>query len=202
MEQQNKGGTLQAVLSFVKALPEFPTCQNMCDFAGSTGYYSYAFMRENSNLRSHVYDLPEVCALARELKEQDEQYSRITYHEFDISSDDSFGEGYDFFFASHFLYDFNYRNTLTDFFKNVNRSMTRGGVFVSNHIAPMEQNGTQLVLSIVELMTRIVGYPTHQLSEEDLKTALDSAGFGQFKAKVVEHVAPYPFLLLSAVKIH
>jgi hypothetical protein len=201
MEQQNKGGTLQAVLSFVKAIPEFKNSEKMCDFAGSIGYYSYAFMQENSTLRSHVYDLPEVCVLAREIKEQDEHYSRITYHEFDISSDDSFGEGYDFFFSSHFLYDFNYRNRLTDFFKRVNRSIKRGGLFVSNHIAPMEKNGKHLVLSIVELMTRIVGYPTHQLSEKDLKTALKSAGFSQFRTEVVENVTPYPFLLLSAVKI-
>lgn len=200
MEQQQKCGAIQAVLSFVKDIPEFRACRKMCDFAGSIGYFSFAFIQENQELKSHVYDLPEVCALGKELKKQEKDYNRITYHDFDTATDDSFGEGYDFFFSSHFLYEYNAKGTLIEFFKKVNKSMKMGGLFVSYHIIPAGK-GRHLVLSIVELMTRSMGYPTHQLPEKDLEAALTTAGFGQFTIKRLEKVDPYPVLLLSAVKI-
>lgn len=193
-------GAIQAVLSFIREMPEFKTCENMCDFAGSIGYYSFAFMQENPQLTSHVYDLPEVCALAREIKEKEAYYNRITFHDFDIASSESFGNGYDLFFSSHFLYKFSAEGTLAEFFKKVNQSMEPGGLFISNHITTEEQGKNNLTLSIVELMTRSVGYPTHQLPEDDLKSALSRAGFGVFRTKFLEKEMPYPTLLLSAVK--
>ena len=200
MERQQKGGAIQTVLPFIMGIPEFKTCKNMCDFAGSIGYFSFAFMQENPQLTSHVYDLPEVCALAREIKEKEEHYDRITYHDFDIASSESFGNGYDLFFSSHFLYKFNAEGTLAEFFKKVNQAMEPGGLFISNHITTMEQGKNNLMLSIVELMTRSMGYPTHQLPEDDLKSALRRAGFGAFRTKFLEKDMPYPTLLLSAVK--
>ena len=107
----------------------------MCDFAGSIGYFSFAFMQKNPQLESHVYDLPEVCALARKIKENEEYYNRITYHDFDAASGESFGNGYDLFFSVPiFLYALNAQGTLSEFLKKVNRSMEPGGLFISNHI--------------------------------------------------------------------
>jgi hypothetical protein len=200
MEQQQKGGAIQTVLSFVREIPEFKTCKNMCDFAGSIGYFSFAFMQENPQLTSHVYDLPEVCDLGRKIKEKEEHYHRITYHDFDVASSESFGNGYDLFFSSHFLYKFNAERTLAEFLKRVNQAMEPGGLFVSNHIAAKEQGKSNTTLSLVELMTRSMGYPTHQLPEDDLKSALSRAGFGAFRTKFFEKDMPYPTLLLSAVK--
>ncbi|MGD9157121.1 MAG: methyltransferase dimerization domain-containing protein [Desulfobacteraceae bacterium] len=200
MEQQQNGGAIQAVLSFISEIPEFGTCKKMCDFAGSIGYFSFALMQENQQLKSHVYDLPEVCALAVKIKENEENYNRITYHDFDIASGESFGNGYDLFFSSHFLYGLNAEGTLSDFFKKVNRSMEPGGLFISNHITSEKQRKNSLTLSIIELMTRSMGYPTHMLPEDDLKSALSRAGFKTFRTKYLEKEMPYPTLLLAAVK--
>jgi len=201
MEQQQKGGAIQSVLSFAKEIPEFNTCEKMCDFAGNIGYFSFAFIETNEKLRSHVYDLPEVCAHAREIKKGETNYDRVTYHDFDVTSDETFGDDYDLFFSSHFLYEFNAKRTLTDFFKKVNRSMKKGGLFISNHIAPTDTGEKHLIVSIFELMTRSMGYPTHQLPGDDLQQALGNAGFGNFKMKLLEEETPSPVLLLSAVKI-
>ena len=184
MEQQNKAGTLQAVLSFVTGHKEFSSCRKMCDFAGSIGYYSLQFLRENPGLRAHVYDLPEVCSLARELKQDDRCFDRITYHDTDIAAGDSFGDGYDLFFSSHFLYEYNFKNELVSFLKRVNSSMNPGGLFVSNHVATEAGGSRNVILSLVELMARISGYPTHKLPEEDLKNALTEAGFGEFRTEL------------------
>lgn len=200
MEKQNCGGTVQKVTQFVKEIPEFKNCNKMCDFAGSIGYYSFAFARDNPGLVSHVYDLPEVVEFGREIKSGEENSDRISFHGFDMNSEDSFGEDYDFFFSSHFLYELNFQKKMTDFLIRVNRATRMGGLFVSNHIIPPEKGKKQPALVIVELMTRIMGYPTHQLPETDLKAALSEAGFQQFKTKTITDVSVYPFLLLSAVK--
>lgn len=201
MEHQQYGGAIQNVLAFIRTIPEFKACKKMCDFAGSVGYFSFEFIQENPQIESHVYDLPEVCDLAKEMKKDEEYYNRITYHDFDMASNRSFGSGYDLFFGSHFLYEFNAERTLAEFFKQVNQAMNSGGLFVSNHITSNPDGENDVTLSIVELMTRCIGYPTHQLAEIDLKTALKKAGFGEFRTKYLADKAPYPTLLLSAVKI-
>jgi len=76
-----------------------------------------------------------------------------------------------------------------------------GMLFVSNHIAPAPEGQTHLPLTIVELMTRTMGYPTHQMSEVDLKTALTAAGFGRFRTECLDKQTPFPVVLLAAVKL-
>lgn len=203
MEQGAKAGAIQNVVSFVKTLPEFYLCTNMCDFAGSIGYYSYALLHENPNLRSHVYDLPVVCQLAKEVKQEEKDFGRINYHNFDITTNESFGEGYDLFFSSHFLYEFGANGLLVKFLKKVNHSMKPGGLFISNHICDKAlSKEDSLTLALVELQTRAIGYPTHQLSETIIKKALTEAGFGEFNVRQPDGSYAFPTLLLSAKKMN
>ena len=201
MEQGAKAGSIQAVVSFIKGHPEFMTGTKMCDFAGNIGYYSFALMQENKGLYSHVYDLPAVCDLAKELKKEEETFDRITYHGFDIARCDTFGDDYDIFFSSHFLYEFGVDHTLLTFLKKVNKSMKMGGVFISNHIACNDGDHDQSIHAMIELMTRSMGYPTHQLPGKILKKGLTEAGFGQFTEKRLNKTVSFPTLLLSARKI-
>ncbi len=202
MEQGTKAGVMQNVVSFIKTVPEFSSCNKMCDFAGSIGYYSYALLQENPDLRSHVYDLPPVCQIAKEVKQEEKDFDRVAYHDFDISKDDSFGDGYDLFFSSHFLYEFGANGALVDFFKKVNQSLKPGGIFVSNHICnKVLSKEDAITLSLVELQTRALGYPTHQLPESTLKEALAEAGFGDFITKQPNGSYAFPTLLLSAKKL-
>jgi predicted transcriptional regulator len=199
MEQGMKAGGLQSVVSFVKSIPGFHSCTNMCDLAGNIGYFSYAFLQENLNLTAHVYDLPAVCQIAKEVKQNEKGFNRVAYHDFDMKKDESFGKGYDFFFISHFLYEYAANGTLGDFLRKVNRAMKPGGIFVSNHICDKTFDKENLLtLSLVELQTRALGYPTHQLPESTLKAALTEAGFGDFRIQQPEGSYAYPTLLLSA----
>ena len=202
MEQMAKAGSLQSIVSYVTSIPQFKNCRKMCDFAGNIGYYSAALLNENPNLLAHIFDLPEVCKLAKQLKSQDPNFNRMHFHDFDIAADASFGKEYDLFFISHFLYEYGANQTLTNFFKSVNRAMVLGGVFVSNHISSETLNNDhKITLSLVELQTRLMGYPTHQLPEHVLTTALIEAGFSEFnKQKPNENIAYSP-LILSAIKI-
>ena len=202
MEQGMKAGGLQSVVSFVKSIPDFYSCTKMCDFAGNIGYFSYAFLQENPRLFAHVYDLPVVCQNARELKQTEKDFNRVTYHDFDMKKDESFGDGYDFFFISHFLYEYAANGSMDKFLKKVNTSMKPGGIIVSNHICDkaIDKEGS-LTLSLVELQTRILGYPTHKLPEATLKEMLTQAGFGDFHVKQPDGSYAFPTLLLSAKKI-
>ena len=202
MEQGMKAGGLQSVVSFVKTIPEFSFCTKMCDFAGNVGYFSYAFLQNNPNLKSHVYDLPEVCANARELKQNEKDFNRVTYHEFDMKKGDSFGDGYDLFFTSHFLYELGAKGELTQFFKKVNKAMKPGGILISNHLCHKAINKeAEITLALIELQTRAMGYPTHQLPESALKQALTDAGFKDFTVQQPDGRNAYPTLLLAARKL-
>ncbi len=201
MEQKMKAGTLQGVVSFIRSIPEFNTCTKMCDLAGNTGYFSYAFLQENKKMQSHVYDLPEVCQNAKELKQDEENFNRVTYHGFDIKSNDDFGQGYDFFFVSHYLYEYGAKGQLVDLLKKISKSMKPGGLFVSNHICDKAMDTqSELTLALVELHTRIVGYPTHQLPEMVLIEALREAGFGHFRIQQPDSGHAFPTMVLAAIK--
>lgn len=201
MEHQAKAGAIQNVVSFVKTIPEFDSFTKMCDFAGNAGYYSYALLNENQNLCSHVYDLPAVCQVAKEIKQEEKDFDRISYHDFDMKKNESFGEGYDFFFSSHFLYELTAEGCLATFLKKISQSMKPGGIFVSNHICNKSlKKEDDITLSLVELQTRIIGYPTHQLPETRLKEELTKAGFGNFRTKQPDGSHAFSTLLLSAKK--
>ncbi len=201
MEQGAKAGGLQQVLQFVKGIPQFAHCTKMCDVAGNIGYYSYALIQENNKLVSHVYDLPKVCQNGRELKREEKDYDRVVYQEIDLKQGGDFVDTYDLVFVSHFLYEYGVNGQLVDFLKRVHRAMKPGGVLISNHICDeaIDQE-TDLTLALVELQTRVMGYPTHQLPEKVLKEALTEAGFGDFTVQKPTSRHAYPTLLLAAVK--
>lgn len=201
IEQGAKAGSLQNVLAFVKDLSEFKKAKKMCDFAGNSGYYSYAFLSENRNLHAHVYDLKEVCKISEDIKKEERDFKRVSYHQFDLNRNDDFGKDYDFFFSSHFLYKYNSSEKLISLLKKINKSMKMGGLFVSNHINGKGNGDDYLTLCIIELMTRSMGFPTHCLPDRFLKDALAEAGFEFRDQKEPNNSLAYPCLILSAVKV-
>ncbi|MFZ2071738.1 MAG: hypothetical protein WAV32_09145 [Halobacteriota archaeon] len=77
----------------------------------------------------------------------------------------SIGEGYDLVFASHVIYE--WKGHLEDILKRINKAMVPGGVFVSNHLSMDDNECGPVSSTMVELMTRLMGYPTHHLSEDE-----------------------------------
>lgn len=202
IEQGSKAGAIQNVVAFAKEIPEFKKARKMCDFAGNSGYYAYALLKENRELHAHVYDLKDVCKIAREIKKDEPDFNRISYHDFDLTKEDDFGADYDFFFSSHYLYKYgNTEESLTAILKKINKSMKVGGLFVSNHMSGDFNVETETTISIIELMTRAMGFPSHCIPKEIFKRALSKAGFGKFLIKEPNFTLDYPTLLLSAIKM-
>jgi hypothetical protein len=79
--------------------------------------------------------------------------------------------------------------------------MNLGGIFVSNHTCSDVDGENYRTQSIMELLARTQGYPTLNLEESALKSALSQAGFGQFKIRPARNSTYVNNMLLSARKI-
>lgn len=202
IEQGAKAGAIQNVVNFVKEMPTFKNAKRMCDFAGNSGYYSFSLLNENKNLHASVYDLKAVCEIARNIKKNEPDFNRISYHDFDLTKAEDWGKDYDFFFSSHYLYKYAAtEETLSVILKQINKSMKIGGLFVSNHLSGDADKAAKTSITIVELMTRAMGFTTHCIPENIFKQALNNAGFGKFHIEAPNFTLNYPTLLLAAIKI-
>ena len=197
--QGTMGGSIQDVTEFITTLPEFPKLEIMCDLGGSHGFYTMALLDKNPQLRGTIIDLPKVAELAKELISEMGCAERIDTIGADIKTDVSIGEGYDLVFASHVIYE--WKGHLEDVLKRINKAMVPGGVFVSNHLSMDDDECGPMSGTMVELMTRLMGYPTHHLSEDELKSALESSGFGDFTVRPAEEGRQYQSLILAARKL-
>lgn len=201
LEQRARGGQIQEVVDFICAIPEFPSFTLMCDFAGSSGYYSQELLNKNQNLRSRVYDTPGVATLAEQTVGDRGTCGRLEFIGIDMNACLDLDQRYDLFFVSHFLYHWAAEGFLPRFFKQVNRAMRLGGIFVPNHIGNAEQNQDRITQSIIELLGKIQGYPTLTLDESKLKQALSLAGFSEFRIRPAKDGTHLNNTLMSAKKI-
>lgn len=173
----------------------------MIDYAGSIGYYTMPLLDKNPQLEAHVYDLPEVCEIAREVQQEEKHFDRVTFHGFDMRSNDPVGNGYDLFFVSNALYGQRTKEELIEFFTKANKSMQMGGVLVSNHRTSQRGHEDYLNLTIAELTRSLQGRPVHFIELETLKGALLEAGFGNMTITITKEETPTPSLLLAARKV-
>jgi len=199
MGQGAMGGSIQEATEFISALPEFPNLHRMCDLGGNHGFYTMALLDRNPQLRGTICDLPEVARLAKGVISEMGYSDRIDTIGCDLETDGSIGKGYDLIFASNVIYA--WKGHLEDIFERINEAMVPGGVFVSNHFS-MDDDGCGPVSgTMMELMTRLGGYPTHHLSEEELNDSLTACGFGGFTVRPAEVGRQYRSLILAARKL-
>lgn len=205
MEQGAKAGKLQRVLAFVEDIPEFKKATKMCDFAGNSGYYSYGFLQINPLLHSFVYDQPDVCKNAKEIKKNEETFNRITYQPFEMNLDESYGKDFDFFFVSNCLYGIVDKETdeLQNLFKKINRALKIGSLLVSNHSnGETTTKESEITRSVFKLMIAMRGRDmSFSVPEKRLKEVLTKAGFGKFNVQLPDENTAMSSMLLSAIKI-
>jgi predicted O-methyltransferase YrrM len=199
MGQGVMGGSIQDATEFISALPEFPNLHRMCDLGGNHSFYTMALLDKNPRLSGTICDLPEVVKLAKEVISEMGYSNRIDTIGCDLETDGSIGEGYDLVLVSHVIYA--WKGHLEDVFEKISEAMVPGGVFVSNHLSMDNDCCGPVSGTMMELMTRLGGYPTHHLSEEELKSALAACGFGDFTVRPAEDGRQYRSLILAARKL-
>jgi len=199
MGQGVMAGSIQDATEFVTALPEFANMLRMCDIGGNHGFYTMAMLDRNPQLRGTICDLPEVVELAKEVISEMGYSDRIDTIGCDLETDGSIGEGYDLVLASNIIYA--WKGHLEDIFERINQAMVPGGVFVSNHFSMDDDCCGPVSGTMMELMTRLGGYPTHHLSEDELTNALSACGFGDFTVRPADEGRQYRSLILAARKL-
>lgn len=202
LEQHAKGGTMQQVLAFTKSLPGFDRARWLCDYAGNTGYMAQAFLDTYPGLQAHVYDLPEVCQMA--IKRLNGQYGEDKLGFCPVGKEriPKMQQKYDIIYVSHFLYEFSLGRELNDVMQRIFEALNPGGWFVSCHVTPpqAQQDNWRIPLALVELMTRMMGYPTHRLPRAVVENAATAAGFQEMRGQSVDYQTSYPLLLFGAQK--
>jgi len=194
------GGQVQDALSFITSLSEFSSMESMCDLAGNHGYYTMPLLDMNPELHGTICDLSETVKFSEKIIRENGYEDRIDTLPADIATD-SIGSDYDMVFCSHVLYKWGKTGELTGIMKKVNRSLNSGGIFVSNHMTLSYDGCYPLSGAIMELTTRLGGYPTHSLDIVTLNDALEESGFEIIKIKPANESSYYNSLLLAARKV-
>ena len=94
-----------------------------------------------------------------------------------------------------------WKGHLEDILKKINKALVPGGVFVSNHHSMAGDECGPVSEMMVELMAQLGGYPTHHISEAELKKALERCGFGNFTVRPAEEGRQYRSLILAVRKL-
>ena len=198
MAQGTLSGSLQDAVDFITALPEFLALKHVCDLAGNHGFYTMALLDQNPVLRGTICDQPDVAELAQDFIKEMGYEGRMDTIGIDLETEGSFGGGYDLVFTSHMLYS--WKGRLEEIFTRINQSLVPGGVFVSNHCTVIEGEELSVPSAMMELMTRLAGYPSHHFTEGELKDALSACGFSDFTVIYPEETRRGHNLLLAARK--
>ena len=200
MGQSVLGGQLQDCFNFICELSGFYSMKKMCDPAGNHGFYTMALVDENPQMKGVICDLPATVVTAEKIIREKKYEDRINTLAADIYSE-PIGENYDLVFCSHILYKWGKAGELAAILEKVNRSLNTGGVFVSNHITLTMGEKYSVSALIMELLTKMGGYPSHSLSWEVLEDALGKSGFEVVKVKPATESCYYNTLLLAARKV-
>jgi len=181
--QDAKGGALSHVVDFVTELPGFDGFRSMCDIGGNHGMYTIGVLERNSGMNGVIYDLPHVVEQTGLRCEELGFSDRVTTQAMDFKEGRLPAETYDLALTSHVLYAF--EDDLNGALKRIAEGLKPGGWFVSHHYAGRNREGRELTKASLELLTRLCGYHSHFIEQEELTVALESAGFGDIRFQPV-----------------
>jgi predicted O-methyltransferase YrrM len=192
-------GMVQESTEFITSLKDFNSFRRMCDLGGNHGTFSMALIDKNPELKSDIIDLPKIKEAVEDYLSLHNYENSISAIGLNINSLETLPQKYDLALASNVLQL--WKSNLDSIFAKINKILNPGGTFVSNHFLQTKDKNTNLTCACHELFTKLRGFPSHFISEEELKTSLEKNGFGQFKVKEYKYDS-IPCLLLSAKKIN
>jgi len=172
--QEAKGCALPRVVDFIAGLPGFDDFRSMCDIGGNHGTYTLGVLERNPAMTGALYDLPHVVEQAQSRCDALGFSERVRTHVLDFRTDRLPENEFDLALTSHVLYAF--KDDLGSILDKIREALRPGGWFVSHHLAG--GSGDALARASLELMTRLGGYPSHFIDEDELGRLLVARGFG------------------------
>lgn len=181
--QDAMGSGLVPVVKMVTALPGFEDFRTMCDIGGNHGMYSMGILEQNPRMNGVIFDLPHVAEQARKRCASLGFGERVTTQGIDFRTDQLPEMSFDLALTSHVLYAF--KHDLDNGIKRIAESLKPGGWFVSHHYAGRDGSESAMTTASLELLTRLCGYPSHFIEQEELTRALLGAGFDDVRSQLV-----------------
>ncbi len=169
-----RGGLHRTVVA-VTALPEFPGARRLVDIGGAHGLYAMAFAQANPDLKSVVFDLPQVIETTHSYIRDYEMQDRVTTIAGDYTKDD-WGNGVDIVFASDCLY--RARGELVPVLRKIKDSLNPGGLFISKHWMMNEGRTSPDTTVFFDLMVSLAGNPSGYIyTPQESVAMMERVGF-------------------------
>ena len=173
--QEAKGSGLVPVVNMIAELPGFSKFRTMCDIGGNHGMFTLGLLERNEAMSGVIFDLPHVAEQAQKRCDSLGFSHRVVAKGLDFRKDRLPDEQFDLALTSHVLYAF--KDNLNDALGWIADGMRPGGWFVSHHYAGRGDSGKEMTTASLELLTRLCGYPSHFIEQDELSVALSTAGF-------------------------
>ena len=172
-----------ALADVAASLPGFDSFRTMCDIGGNHGLYTLGVLDRNPALSGSIFDLPSVVEQSAQRCAKSGYGERVDIVGFDFRKETLPKSQYDLALASHFLYAF--KDDLAGALRKIAHGLKPGGWFISHHYCGSAGPKHALRDACLELVTRLSGHPSHVIRHEELKEALDQAGFGEVRFNTV-----------------
>ena len=181
--QEARGCGLSDVVDFTAALPGFEDFRAMCDIGGNHGLYTVGVLERNKHLHGTVFDLPNVVEQTRIRCDSLGFGDRVSTYGLDFR-EGRIPEGqYDLILTSHVLYAF--KKDLENALTKIAEGLRPGGWFVSHHYSGRKEVGNEMRKASVELLTRLCGYASHFIEQEELVGILETLGFDDIRCQPI-----------------
>lgn len=168
-------GGLHRTVDTVTALPEFPAAKKLVDIGGAHGLYAMAFAQANPELRSIVFDLPQVIEATNDYIRSYEMQDRVTAIAGDYTTDD-WGDNVDIVFASDCLY--RGEEELIPVLRKIEASLNPGGLFISKHWMMNDGRTSPDTTVFFDLMIALAGNSTGYIcTSQESMAMMESVGF-------------------------
>lgn len=193
--QDAMSGSLSSVIDFTANLPDFEEFRTMCDIGGNHGMYTMGVLEQNQNMHGTIFDLPHVVEQAQIRCEKAGFGDRVATHGLDFREENIPLDQFDLILTSHVLYAF--RHDLSNALAKIADGLKPGGWFVSHHYSGRKESGNEISKASLELLTRLCGYHSHFIEQEELTDILESLGFNNIRC---QRISPTGWGLMIAAQ--
>ena len=181
--QDAKGGALSHVVEFAAALPGVADFKVMADIGGNHGMYTLGVLERNAAMRGVIVDMPHVVEKSQARCDRLGFGDRVTTLALDFREGHLPAEEFDLILTSHVLYAFT--KDLPGALQRIAEGLRPGGWFVSHHYSGCEKPGHEMPKASLELLTRLCGYSSHFIEQEELTGILESLGFEDIRCQPI-----------------
>jgi len=153
--------------------------ESVLDVGGGSGCFCMAFLKRKPELKTAIFDLPNVIPISKRIIEKEGFSGKIEYFEGDYTKDE-LPQGFDLVFLSAIIHSNSFDTNQELVNKCYNSLNTNGKIVIQDWI--MNDAKTEPVQGAIFSINMLVGVEGGDCySENEVKTWLNNAGFSDIK---------------------